>query len=243
MLSALVLAAPLALAGPGRATVDFSQGTQGWTGVVSGDGQTGSWIDDSLGVGAPAYHTTVNDAYWLHWKTSANTAFVGDYTASPSVTLGIDVLANSIVHNGNEVAREFVVELRDYDNAAPGAAYASVWYNLGYVAAGDGWQHLSVTIGDTSSLALPAGWGGDGATTGDGPSLPPGRTFASVLAGVDEVVFLMAQPGYVYGFTNFDVAVDNISISPVPEPASAGMLLGGLALLGAAARRGRARLA
>ena len=61
-----------------------------------------------------------------------------------------------------------------------------------------------------------------------------------MLAGVDEVAFTTLVPGYMYGFTYFDVAVDNISISPVPEPAQGGMLLAGLAGMAALARR-RAR--
>ncbi|QBQ39542.1 PEP-CTERM sorting domain-containing protein [Pseudoduganella plicata] len=159
-----------------------------------------------------------------------------------SVTFGIDVLANSVWFFNREVTRDLVIELRDYDNQANGLPYTSVWAKVGTLDAGKtGWQHLSVTIDDTSVLGLPSGWGGYGAEDAQGnPFLPSDRTFASVLAGVDEVAFTTLVPGFVYGFTYFDVAVDNISISPVPEPAQGGMLLAGLAGMAALARR-RAR--
>ena len=94
-----------------------------------------------------------------------------------------------------------------------------------------------MTIGDTNATSLPAGWGGYGGPDAHGPTLPAGRTFASVLASVDEVVFTTLQPGYVYGYTNFDIAIDNVRIAAVPEPSTWGMLLGGMGLVGWMARR------
>jgi hypothetical protein len=88
--------------------------------------------------------------------------------------------------------------------------YTSVWYDLGPISKRGNWQHMSVTIPDTRAVALPAGWGGYG--SGD-VSLPPGRTFANVLASVDEVAFSTYVPGYLYGYTTYDVVVDNISIA------------------------------
>ena len=82
---------------------------------------------------------------------------------------------------------------------------------------------LGVTIDDPTATALPAGWGGYGAedpVTFE-PVLPAGRTFASVLASVDEIRFTTYEPGYFFGFTNFDLRFDNIVVaSPVPEPTS-----------------------
>jgi hypothetical protein len=69
---------------------------------------------------------------------------------------------------------------------------------------------------------LPAGWGGTGAEDPNTfePTLPPDRTFASVLAGVDEIVFTTFKPGFFYIDEYFDVSVDNIAVTFVPEPAS-----------------------
>ncbi|PZP34395.1 MAG: PEP-CTERM sorting domain-containing protein [Roseateles depolymerans] len=235
---ALTLLAAAAQAAPGASTTDFSSGANGWTGVVSWDGTAGSWVDDTLGNAAPAYHTVIQDTFGLHWTNNSNPAVIGDYTQASSVTFSLDFNAYSITYLGNEVARNLVVELRDYDNAPADLPYTSVWYVLGSVQAGEGWTHLSVTIDDTSSLGLPAGWGGYGAEDADGaPILPANRSFSDVLRSVDEVVFTTFVPGYFYGWTNYDVAVDNISITAVPEPGTLLLQALGLATLAGLARR------
>lgn len=227
-------------ADPGHSVTDFSGGTNGWTGVVSWDGNSGSWVDNTLGNSAPAYHTTIQETFGLHWTNNTNAAVIGDYTKASSVTFGLDFNAYSITYLGNEVSRNIVVELRDYDNAPADLPYTSVWYVLGSVQAGEGWKHLSVTIADTSSTALPAGWGGYGAEAADGsPILPANRSFTDVLKGVDEVVFTTFVPGYFYGWTDYDVAVDNISITAVPEPGTLLLQALGLTAIAGLVRRRR----
>jgi hypothetical protein len=201
VVSAVASAAP-------TTTVTFSNGTEGWTGV--GDGQGGSWIDATDRKGGASYHTQIAETFGLNWATRTNQAFVGDLTAARSVTLEIDVKVNSITYEGIDVARHMVVELRDYRNPYGNAPFTSVWFDLGEIsAASPGWQHMSVTIPDTKAAMLPRGWGGYG--SGE-VSLPPGRTFADVLANVQEAVFTTFVPGTFYGYTNYDVQVDNISI-------------------------------
>lgn len=233
--AALTILAVPAWADPQTEKVDFSTGTEGWVGLPR-SGFQGSWITPRRGETGAGWRTRINDTFGLTFRNDSNAAFVGDYTSSPAVTLGIDINALSITYFGSEVSRDLVVELRDYDNPAEGMPYTSVWHTLGTLAAGNGWQHFAVTIGDTASAALPDGWQGYGDVTGD-PQLPPGRSFASVLRGVDEIVFTTFVPGWFYGFTAFDVVVDNITISAVPEPASAALWLAGLGLAAGVARR------
>jgi hypothetical protein len=198
----------MASAASDRSTVTFSNGTEGWVGV--GDGVGGSWISSTPGEHGAAYYTNIPDTFGLNWTNRTNRDFVFNYGEARKLTIGIDIKVNSITYEGIEVQREPVLELRDYKNPYGGMPYTSVWYKLGTISAAQrGWQHLSVTIDDTTSRNLPAGWGGYGS---GGVSLPPGRTFADVLANFDEAAFTTFVPGMFYAFTNYDVAVDNISI-------------------------------
>ncbi|QBE62708.1 PEP-CTERM sorting domain-containing protein [Pseudoduganella lutea] len=237
----MVLALACAAGSAAAATTDFSSGAQGWEGTQPASGIGGSGIDETLGNGAPAYRTIINN-FGITFANSTNAEFVRDYTATSSVTFGIDVLAQQVSFFGQDVTRDLVLELRDYDNASAGLPYTSVWYTVGTLdASNEGWKHFSVTIDDTSAIGLPSGWGGYGAEEADGtPYLPADRTFASVLAGVDEIAFTTYKPGYMYGFTDFDVAVDNITVSAVPEPGTYAMMLAGLGLVGVVARRRKA---
>ena len=45
------------------------------------------------------------------------------------------------------------------------------------------------------------------------PTLPDGVTFADVLANVDEVLFTTFVPGFFFGFTEFGLGVDNVTIT------------------------------
>ena len=237
----LLLAASTSQADPGQHLVDFSSGMGGWEGINPWEPIPGwgTFIDTSLGQGAPGLHTRVPDSFMVHWSNTTE-AVTGNYASSPRVTIGLDVNAISIINlfTGQEVTRDLVVELRDYDNVSGGLPYTSVWFNLGTIGAGMGWQHLSVTIADTHATALPSGWGGYGAETSLGePILPAGTTFADVLRGVDEITFTTAVPGFFYGFTHFDVALDNIGVSAVPEPGTWALQALGLAALVPLVRR------
>ena len=112
------------------------------------------------------------------------------------------------------VSRAWLVEFRDFDNTPPGYPWVSVWYVMGTISENDAYQTYAVTIDDPSATELPKGWGGYGAEDPSTfePILPADRTFADVLAGTDEVVLTTFQPGFFYGFTAFDIRLDNLTL-------------------------------
>ena len=220
------------------ATTTFDSGTEGWS--VSGRD------DISATGGNPGANMDVDliDVFGADIRNTTNGEFLGDYNRfGGSVELSVDVKVNSIYSQffPGELPRDMVVELRDLDNPNDGYPYTSVWFNLGTLDASvdNGWVTYSVVIDDTAATDLPAGWGGYGDEDPNTfePILPAGRTFASVLESVDELHFTTFVPGFFFGFTNFDIQVDNISIKSVPAPASVALVgLGGLV----ATRRRRA---
>jgi hypothetical protein len=200
--------AGLAQAAPLTKTSTFSNGDDGWS-VVAG------FVDATSGNAAPALRTQIVDTFWLTFSNTSTAGFVGDYTRANQMSFGIDVRVNSITYEGHEVPRHLIVELRDHGQPENGFPYTSVWFDLGVIKSADaGFQHLSAAIPDTHATVLPRGWQGYGAEDAFGnPKLPDDRTFTSVLARVDEVVFSTYVPGYFYGFTSFDVVVDNLSVT------------------------------
>lgn len=238
---AMTVAASVALltagiAGAQTTTVTFDSGTEGWQGV-SGSGGVGSFIQADGGNPGANWRTQFND-FGITLSSRAD-PFVQDYSQFSAVTLSMDVKVNSIFFFSREVSRPWLVELRDEDAAAAGFPWASVWFKFGDIASdthGE-WTTLSVTIDNPTSATLPAGWKGYGAedpVTFE-PTLPDGVTFAQILAGFDEIAFTSFEPGWFFGFTDFDIQVDNIRITAVPAPLSATALAG----LGFMARRRR----
>jgi Ca2+-binding RTX toxin-like protein len=84
-----------------------------------------------------------------------------------------------------------------------------------------GWKTFNIDIEDPLATEVPEGWVGFGGPENPEtymPQLPPDRTFADVLAGIDEIVFHSIEPGYFYaiGFLH-DLDFDNISIGSIPQ--------------------------
>jgi hypothetical protein len=217
-------------ASPAMAVVTtFDNGTEGWsvsgrTNISPTGGNPGANLDVEL-----------IDVFGAETRNSTNADFLGDYSRfNAPIKLAVDMKINSITFFGTEVRRNLVVEMVDYNPPGSDYPYVSVWYDFGEIGADlPGWRNFQTMI-DPTQTTLPAGWGG----TGDEdpvtfePRLPPDRTFASVLASVDELRFTTYVPGYFYGFTNFLMQVDNVELSVVPEPGCIGLLAtGGLLVL------------
>ncbi len=197
----------------GDVVVTFDSGAQGFS--------LNGWDTTSPTGGNPGaqlHWENFIDNFGMSLRTDTNADFLGDLSRYGQAEMGVDVLVNFIEFFGSPVTREWVLELRDYDNVTTGYPYVSVWYNLGTLPTNseDGWVRFGVQF-DTAQTELPEGWGGYGDEDPNTfePILPADRTFADVLAGVDEAVFTTYVPGYFYGFTNFDLQVDNVTIRSV----------------------------
>ena len=145
-------------------------------------------MDLTLGNDAPSLRTKYNDflRVGIRYFTDSS-AFTGDYTQAQSVSFGLDVNAIKLVTgNGAPVSADFYLDLLDFDRSADGYTAASVHYKLDTLVNASGWLTFSVTIDDTASASLPAGWISTDPNRGDS-TMPAGMTFAKLLSGVDEV--------------------------------------------------------
>lgn len=206
----------IASAGDHSAVITFDFGWEGWNGT---QGQGGSTTIVGTG-GNPGRHAhTIFNNFGIQWWTDTNEDFLGDYTQFESVTISIDVKVEGIWFFGSPVSRNLILEPRSYSLGQNGYPWSSVWYNLTPMQAGMDWATYSITF-DPNSTELPAGWGGTGDEDPNTfePKLPDNLTFADIMANVEELTFSTYEPGFFYGFTDFNIRVDNIRIDAVPLP-------------------------
>lgn len=222
--------------GASAAVTDFESGLEGWsvsgrTNIDATGGNPGAHLDNVL-----------IDVFGADIRNSTNPDVLGDLSRYPMFELTVDVRINSITFGSNEVSRDFIVDLRsDVNNDG---IRDSVFFNLGTLSRAnsemddDGWITYSVLVEDPNSSVLPMGWSGSGAEDPNTfePVLPEGVTFADVVGNVEELAFTTFVPGFFFGFTNFDIEVDNVGINVIPAPSTA-MILGAGGILAARRRR------
>ena len=197
--------------------VTFSDGLQGWVGT---NGSTGSTELEETG-GNPGHHLhTIFNNFGIEFHNDTNADVFQSLLSYDEVTIEVDLKVDEINFFGTPATRPWVLEIRDYDDVPAGHLWVSVWYLFEWVGAEDDWRTFAVTITDTTSSEPPAGWGGTGSELPPDyePSLPVDRTFASVLAGADEIAFTTYQPGWGFGFTDFDVRFDNVRFTACSNP-------------------------
>jgi len=204
--------------------VTFDNGAEGWVGF---QGPGGSTVINPVGGNGGANMHTIFNNFGIEFSNSTNTDFIQDLTQYSSVTFSVDLKVNQMDFFGLQVTRPWVLELRDYDQPGPdNPIYSSVFFEFDWVGLNPTWTTYSVTINNPQSATLPTGWGGSGDINANfEPILPVGVTFASILAGYDEIALTTLEPGWSFGFADFDWQIDNITLTTVPAP-------GALALLG-----------
>ncbi len=233
-------AAAVSLAGVNTTVIDFEDGlTHNWTGPQGFGG--GTAIDPTGGVGGGAgFRTQFND-FGIDFSNNARDAFTGDYTQYDQVTLSVDLKIDQIGPLEQGITRPFMVELRSFGLGDPGTPWASVYFLFDWVGDNsfNGFSTFSATI-DTNATELPIGWGGNGSFDPDTfePALPRGVTVADILANVDEVAFSTFLPGYFFTADQYDMTLDNITISTFTVPAPSTLaLIGFSGLVGTRRRR------
>ncbi len=87
-------------------------------------------------------------------------------------------------------------------------------------------------------MDLPVGWGGNGSFDPNTfqAQLPDGVSFADVMADVDEIAFTTLLPDFFFTNDDYDMTIDNITITTTPAP-SALALIGFGGLVGTRRRR------
>lgn len=236
---ALLAAAALSLVAAPALAIDpitetFDSGTGGWSGPQGATGST--FVDGTAGSPAPSLHTQFIDFGITFRNTSPE--WTGDYTANGAFSFTVDFLSTAVEGLNGPVGRDLVIEFRDFDNVNAGYPYVSVWTDVADITTNSvngqsGWTTVGVTVDDPTQTSLPDGWGGYGDEDPDTfePILPANRTFADVLASVDEIVITTYKPGFFYTSNQYDLSIDNPTVSLVPEPGSLSLLgLGALLL-------------
>lgn len=202
----LSLAAATAEAQSTTTVVTFDDAGAGWFGPNS---------STELQGGNPGAHMHIQFSdFGVDIRNVSNTDFLGDLSPYDEVTISIDVKVDGISASGNPIPRNLVVDFRSSRLAQNTYLWSSVWFKLATLQTGQGWTTYSVTFAPRSRV-LPEGWGGYGASNPVTfePMLPEGVTFADVMAQMSEMAFTTLQPGYFYGEADFDLRVDNITIT------------------------------
>ncbi len=231
------LACTAGLAAANTTVVTFDNGTEGWEGPQGIGGA--SFIDPTHGVGGGAGYRTQFNNFGIEFINDSNAAFLGDYTTVDEVTFSFDLKIDQIGFAGLGIHRPIMVEFRNSTLGDPGYPWAGAYFLFDWYAdtSFDGFINLSTTF-DPNDVDLPAGWGGSGSEDPNTfePTLPAGVTFADVLSGVDSVAISTLLPGFFFSFDDYDMTIDNVTITRVPAPAGA-LALAGLGVVGTRRRR------
>jgi opacity protein-like surface antigen len=218
----LCAAAVSAIAADAHATVIDSQDFEGDPGTLFGgwlaNGNQMTFTDE--------FGTFIGLPYLDFWgaelrNDNTESPVIGDltkYTGGMNYTASIRLFAlDSFFGDPIDPANyPVVIEFIDYGDPNNPFDNVSV-YKIGDTVPqiAEGWKTFSFDVPDPSQDELPDGWGGTGAedpVTFE-PILPPGRTYASVMASVDEVRISTFVPGFFYGANFWQIGFDDAVVT------------------------------
>ncbi len=187
----------------------FSNGFEDWN-------QVGyvSWIRNE-GAPAPSLNYHVKKGTDATFTISAK-KWLDVLKSNRQLIFSVDVLTKELSFlPPNKDTLSLMLEFRDYKNPPPDLFYTAVQTQIGTVYADDvpKWKNMRVFINDTQSKKLPKGWIGYGAEDKQyRPILPPGRTFANVIANADEIIVTTQKYGFYNPMADMDIYIDNVKL-------------------------------
>jgi hypothetical protein len=195
---------------------DFEGDPSTFDGWLCNGNQMQFWDEYGAYIGVPY------SDFWgveLRNETAGNPA-LGDLTVwTGGMTYSVDIRVFNLVNFfGDQMNPEWfpvVLEFVDYGNPDDPFDNCSVYKvgpGLGQIE--EHWKTFTWEVPDPSQAELPDGWGGTGAEDPNTfePMLPEGRTYASVMASVDEVRVTTMVPGYFYGANFWEVGFDYVVV-------------------------------
>ena len=212
----LGIAAVLALAAPVSAvtvpfTEDFSVDASGWLDATSGPLTWNASGGPDGGAYASATGASISDPGTIQLRTNG-AASSGGNLAGDWLSAGVSVLSAQVLHDAPAPLNVFFrITTGTNSPAIIGVVPIPVLSNT--------WTSISLVLSPSNPLIIPEG---------------PPSIYNTVLSNVTNVQLGFAVPLELEG-VSFTYGVDKVAIAP--EPATAALLAGGLALLAAAGRR------
>jgi len=172
-------------------------------------GNPGAWLrNDLLDTFAPI----------LTNNPTIDSSFNGNLRAKGITSIGVDARTDHADFGAG--GRNFSLLLRDTKGTPLDPEDDDYAYYVGPTVpqVGQGWVSYDFPVPSASTEALPAGW--TGGYAGDSEHFRPGVTWNNIVTHADSVEFWWLNPSFFAIFQQWDVGVDNVRVTSVPEPAS-----------------------
>jgi hypothetical protein len=178
--------------------------------IESTGGNPGAWLRNNLlDTFAPIL---TNDA-------AIDSNFNGNLRAKGITAMGVDARTDHADFGAG--GRDFSLLLRDTKGTPLDPEDDDYAYYVGPLVpqVGQGWVSYDFPVPSQSTEPLPGGW--TGGYAGDPEHFRPGIDWNDVITSVDQVEFWWLNPSFFAIFQQWDVGVDNVRVTSIPEPASA----------------------
>ncbi len=187
---------------------DLNHNVGGWT--ISGNPNI-----DATG-GNPGYwlHNPLADTFYPIVRTDGVSPFVGDFRAMGVTTIAFDAVL--LDYDFASPPWPMSLLLRDTKGTPGDPSDDDYAYFVGpqIPVIGQGWVHYEFAVPSADTTPVPAGWTGGWA--GDLENFRPGVDWNDVVTNVDRVEIVWNHPASFAIFAQWNVGMDNISITTEP---------------------------